>query len=292
MRVIDFIRETATRFQDAGLYYGHGTDNAADEAVYLIYASLGIDFAESPEQQTGELTEQDLVRLRALVSRRVEEQVPVAYLVEKAWFAGRPFHCDSRALVPRSPIAELIVNGFQPLLRRQPERVLDLCTGGGCIGIACALQFPASRVELADISRDCLDLAAENIALHDLAGRVQTRESDLFAALEGRFDLIVSNPPYVSEQEWSALPAEYRHEPALALLSEEQGLEIPLRILRQAGDYLHEDGLLILEVGFSAEALQARLPALPILWLDFEEGGEGVLAITARQLAEYRSHLN
>lgn len=292
MRVIDFIRQTAARFHDAGLYYGHGTDNAADEAVYLIYASLGIDFAELPEQQTRELDSDELRRLGTLVSRRVEEQVPVAYLVEKAWFAGRPFYCDSRALVPRSPIAELIVNGFQPLLKRRPERILDLCTGGGCIGIACALQFPASRVELADISRDCLDLAEENIALHDLADRVQTRESDLFDALEGRFDLIVSNPPYVSEQEWSALPPEYRHEPALALLSEEEGLALPLRILRQAGDYLHEDGLLILEVGFSAAALQARLPTLPILWLDFEDGGEGVLAITASQLAEYRSHLN
>lgn len=291
MQVREILREVERQFAAAPLSYGHGTSNPRDEAVYLVYSALEIDFSRSIDSLTESLPEDQALRLRTLVRRRIDDQVPTAYLVGQAWFAGRRFLCDPRALIPRSPIAELIANNFQPLLPREPERILDLCAGGGCIGIACTLQFPRAQVVLSDISEDCLALAADNILLHDVARKVTIQRSDLFAELSGPFDLIVSNPPYVSLEEVEALPQEYRHEPSGGLLSEEEGLAIPLAILRQAADYLSDDGLLIMEVGLSDERLQARLPDVPFLWLDFEEGGEGVLALTARQLRDYADEL-
>jgi len=211
----------------------------------------------------------------------------VAYLVGEAWFCGLPFKVDERVLIPRSPIAELINNRFEPLLVREPLRILDLCTGSGCIGIACALAFEDARVDLSDISADALQLARENVIRHGLQERVQVLESDLLQSLQGPYDLIVTNPPYVSRQEIDDLPAEYRHEPELGLLSFDDGLDIPLRILREAAAHLSEDGLLVLEVGYSREALTARLPEVPLLWLEFGQGGDGVCALTAGQLRQY-----
>src|SRR5690606_23590675 len=219
--------------------------------------------------------------------RRIEERVPVAYLVGEAWFCGLPFKVDERVLIPRSPIAELINNRFEPLLNREPLRILDLCTGSGCIGIACALAFPDAQVDLADISTDALQLAQENVQRHGLEQQVRVIESDLFTAVQGPYDLIVTNPPCVSRQEVDELPAEYHHEPELGLLSLDDGLDIPLRILREAAAHLHEDGVLVLEVGYSREALTARLPGVPLLWLEFEHGGDGVCALTAQQLRQY-----
>lgn len=292
MRINDYIFELASRFDAADLTFAHGTDNALDEAVYLVYCELDIDFETPLDALDQPLSEADRTRLEALVTRRIEEQVPLAYLVGYAWFAGHRFYCDSRALIPRSPIAELIVNDFQPLLRGAPQAILDLCTGGGCIGIACALQFPRSRVCLSDLSDDCLALAGKNIDLHALQDRVTTHRGDLFSGLDQRFDLIVSNPPYVGAGEVASLAPEFRHEPALGLLSEEDGLAIPLQILREAAEHLNEDGILIMEVGYSAEALQRRLSDVPLLWLDFEEGGEGVLALGRKQLEQYRERFN
>ena len=221
------------------------------------------------------------------MARRIEQRTPVAYLVGEAWFAGLPFNVDERVLVPRSPIAELIQNEFQPMLDAPPRRALDLCTGSGCIGIATALAFPDCQVDLADISQDALAVADSNIRRHGVEGRVRVIQSDLFQGLadEGvRYDLIVSNPPYVSAEEVAELPAEYHQEPALGLLSEDDGLAIPLQILRQAPDFLSEQGVLILELGYSWSVLAERYPQLPVTWLEFDNGGEGVLAIDRASL--------
>ncbi len=285
MKLRQYIDELAQRFEAAGLHYGHGTDNAADEAVYLVFAGLDLDFNMSPEQWAERIVQPaEHERLEALARQRIEQRIPVAYLVGQAWFAGMAFHSDERALVPRSPIAELIDGGFEPLLAGAPSRILDLCAGGGCIGIACAAAFPSAQVELAELSADALKLARANVRRHGLEERVQLRHGDLFDAVEGFYDLIVANPPYVSEQEWQELPTEYGREPAMGLLAEDNGLSIPLTILARAADHLNDGGVLILEVGHSWQLLQQRLADVPLLWLEFEHGGEGVLAMTREQL--------
>lgn len=277
----------AQRFDQADLFFGHGTGDPWDEAVYLTFAALGISFDEDDSVMERWLQSQEVARVEALARRRIEERIPVAYLVGEAWFCGLPFKVDERVLIPRSPIAELINNRFEPLLAAEPQRILDLCTGSGCIGIACALAFEDARVDLSDISRDALQLARENVLRHGLQERVRVLESDLLRSVQGPYDLIVSNPPYVSRQEIDELPAEYHHEPELGLLSQDDGLDIPLRILREAAAHLSEDGLLVLEVGYSRAALTDRLPGVPLLWLEFEQGGEGVCALTAQQLRQY-----
>jgi ribosomal protein L3 glutamine methyltransferase len=235
-----------------------------------------------------ELAPSELKRLEALGQRRIEEHVPVAYLVGEAWFAGMPFAVNEHVLIPRSPIAELIQQHFATLLPREPERILDLCTGSGCIGIAAALEFPGAMVELADISEEALVLARRNVERYGLQERVQVMHSDLFAGLAATYDLILTNPPYVSQDEVNELPPEYRHEPALGLVSADEGLEIPLRILRDAPDWLTEDGVLILEVGYSSAVLSERLPQVPLQWLEFANGGEGICRMTRKQLLDYR----
>ena len=281
----------AARLDSADLCYGHGTDNPLDEAFYLIYGLLGIDFADKQAAQC-ELNAGDEAMLEAALKRRIDERVPTAYLVGRAWFAGHELYCDERALVPRSPLAELINGEFEPLLHEPAGKILDLCTGGGSIGIATALLWPDCAVELADISRDALDLAKKNIALHGLADRVKVIESDLFDTIDSRYDLIVANPPYVPVEEYDELPAEFAREPALGLISKDAGLQIPLKILRDSVDYLFADGLLVMEVGYSHPQLSERLKQVPLLWLEFERGGEGVLALTAGQLQQYREQFN
>lgn len=280
----------ATRFDEADLFYGHGTDNAWDEAVYLVFCALQIPFAADEQIMSRAITPQEQQKVEALALRRLEERLPVAYLVGEAWFAGLPFTVNEQVLIPRSPIAELIQQEFATLLPRTPERILDLCTGSGCIGIATALTFEDSRVDLADISPQALEVARANVQRHGLESRVRVVESDLFAALQGPYDLILSNPPYVSQQEVDELPPEYRHEPALGLLSEDDGLAIPLRILREAAELLAPEGVLIMEVGYSREALSARLPGVPLLWLEFAHGGDGVLLLTREQLRDVAQH--
>ena len=284
MNVKDSVEQLAQRFDRAELFYGHGTDNAWDEAVYLVFTVLGLPFGADSDVSAQEVTAEQWQTLDVLATRRVQDHTPVAYLVNEAWFAGLAFYVDERVLIPRSPIAELIAQGYEPLLHQPPSRVLDLCTGSGCIGIATALCFSQASVELADISPLALDVARHNIERHGLGERVTAHESDLFAALKGTYDLIVSNPPYVSAAEVAELPAEYRQEPALGLLSDDEGLAIPLQILRQAADYLSEQGLLVLELGYSWALLAQRYPQLPVMWLDFENGGEGVLAISRAEL--------
>ena len=287
MTLGDCVAYAAEQFDGAELFYGHGTDNAWDEAVYLIFSVLGLPFDREDIDPEQELSAAQQQQIEQLVARRIEQRTPVAYLVGEAWFAGLSFNVDERVLVPRSPIAELIQNEFQPMLDAPPRRALDLCTGSGCIGIATALAFPDCQVDLADISQDALAVADSNIRRHGVEGRVRVIQSDLFQGLadEGvRYDLIVSNPPYVSAEEVAELPAEYHQEPALGLLSDDDGLAIPLQILRQAPDYLSERGVLVLELGFSWSVLAERYPQLPVTWLEFDNGGEGVLAIDRASL--------
>ena len=285
--IVDFIRFAASRFSAAGLSFGHGQDSALDEATQLVLASLHLPPDLPPAYGVAVLTAEERDRVLGLIRRRVEERVPVAYLVGEAWFADLRFKSDARALVPRSPIAELIRNGFSPWLDgREIGRALDMCTGSGCIGIAMAVWNPDWRVDLADVSEDALSLARENMALHHLGGeRVRALRSDLFQALEGeRYDLIVSNPPYVGQAEFDGLPDEYRHEPQLGLTSGDDGLDLCLRMLDEAAGHLTEDGVLIVEVGNSEAALVERLPEVPFVWLEFQTGPMGVFAIGCRDL--------
>lgn len=284
---LDYLRLATSRFAAAGLAFGHGTDNSVDEARMLVLHALHLEPDAQDALLHGKLTRAEREAVLALIQRRIDERVPGAYLTREAWFAGLGFYVDERVLVPRSPVAELIEQGFAPWVDRpeQVRSVLDLCTGGGCIGIACAYAFPNARVDALDLSADALEVAAINVRNHGLEERVRLIESDLFSALgDERYDLIVSNPPYVSEAELDALPAEFHREPRLGLAAGVEGLDIVRRILEAAPAHLSEDGLLVVEVGNSAPATVAAWPALPFTWLDFQRGGDGVFALHAGDL--------
>ena len=287
--IIDFIRYGASRFSAAGLTFGHSHDNPIDEATHLVLASLHLPPDIPPAYGAGRLTAAERENVLALIERRVGERLPVAYLVGETWFAGLKFKSDRRALVPRSPIAELIESRFAPWLdERHIDRVLDLCTGSGCIGIAIAEYNPEWQVDIVDISEEALSLARENIVFQHVEGRVEAIRSDLFAGVKGRrYDLIVSNPPYVTEDEYTALPGEYAHEPKLGLTSGVDGLDLCLRMLDEAADYLTDDGLLIVEVGESEHALAALLPEVPFIWIEFKVGQMGIFALERRDLVEH-----
>ncbi|KRA35294.1 protein-(glutamine-N5) methyltransferase, ribosomal protein L3-specific [Rhodanobacter sp. Root627] len=287
--IIDFIRYGASRFAAAELTFGHSHDNPIDEATHLVLASLHLPPDIPPAYGAGRLTAEERANVLSLIERRVSERLPVAYLVGETWFAGLKFKSDRRALVPRSPIAELIESGFAPWLDERPvERALDLCTGSGCIGIAMAEYNPDWQVDIVDISDEALSLARENIAFQHLEGRVNAIQSDLFAGVaDQRYDLIVSNPPYVTEDEYAALPGEYAHEPKLGLTSGADGLDLCLRMLDEAADHLTDEGLLIVEVGESEQALAALLPQVPFVWIEFKVGQMGIFALERRDLLEH-----
>lgn len=276
----DYIRWGLSEFSRAGLFFGHGTDNALDEARLLVLHALGMPFDSAEAFLDAQLLPGEREQIVQLLTRRVEERLPAAYLTREAWFAGLSFYVDERVLVPRSPIAELIENGFSPWLPAEPSRVLDLCTGSGCIGIACAYAFEEALVDVADISTDALAVANINIARHELGERVRPVESNVFSGLSGqRYDLIVSNPPYVDARDLAEMPAEYHREPALGLASGVDGLDITRQILREAADHLEEDGVLVVEVGNSWVALDEAFPQIAFTWLEFERGGHGVFCI-------------
>ncbi len=285
----DWVRWGASVFRARGLFFGHGTDNAFDEALELVLATLHLDHSLPESFLDARVTRAEAAELARRLRRRVEDRVPLPYVTGRAWFAGLEFEVDENVLIPRSPIAELIEKGFEPWLGGRPVRaVLDLCCGSGCIGIACAHAFPDALVDLADISPAALEVAQRNIERHGLEDRVRAVQSDVFDHLEGeRYDLVVSNPPYVSQAEMAQLPPEYQHEPRLALEAGEDGMDVVARILAQAPEHLEPGGILVCEVGASADLLMARYPDVPFLWLDFERGGDGVFLLTAEQLAEF-----
>jgi ribosomal protein L3 glutamine methyltransferase len=287
----DYLRWGMTQLERVGVHYGHGTDNAFDEVLTLLLHCLHLPHSHWTEVLDAQLTRAERLRVLSALETRYQKRLPVPYITGEAWFAGHPYHVDERVLIPRSPIAELIEVGFDPWLGDQyPDHILDLCTGSGCIGIACALQFDEAAVVLADISADALAVAQQNIERYALHERVRAVQSDLFDTLQGqRFNLIVSNPPYVDARDFNALPAEYRHEPRLALAAGEDGLDIVRRMLRSAADYLYEDGVLIVEVGNSWAALEQAYPQVPFLWLEFERGGHGVFLLTRQQLLDCAS---
>lgn len=283
--IIDFIRYGASRFNAAGLSFGHSYDNALDEATQLVLHALHLPHDLGPVYGAAHLLAEEKDQILALFQRRIDERIPACYLTGEAWFAGLSFKSDQRALVPRSPIAELIETGYEPWLGgRSVERVLDLCTGSGCIAIATAHYRPEWQVDAVDISEDALALAKENVERLETPN-VRLLNSDLFRGLRGQvYDLIVTNPPYVTHAETDALPKEYSHEPELGLRAGEDGLDLALEILRDAPEHLSEHGLLICEVGESERALVKLLSEIPFAWIEFKVGQMGIFAIEREEL--------
>lgn len=291
--VRDLLRWSETVMRRDGVFLGHGTDDYWDEALALVLHVLSLPWDAGPRILDARLLPEERDAITALVTRRVNERVPAPYLTGRAWFCGLPFRVDERVLIPRSPIAELIEARFEPFVEAdRVERVLDLCTGGGCIAVACALAFPESTVDAADISADALAVCRDNLQDHGVAGQVTVHQTDGLKGLPGDYDIVVCNPPYVDAGDMAALPPEYRHEPELALASGEDGLDFTRRLLREAPDYLAKNGILVVEVGNSAAALERQWPQVPFLWLDFERGGEGVFLLTREQLLEHRAEFS
>lgn len=283
----DFVRWGASVFNRAGLHFEHGTANAVDEALNLVLHALDLDHDIPPWLLDGRLTQAEKQAVYTLLRRRVEERKPYAYITNRARFAGLDFYVDERVLVPRSPIGELIEAAFEPWIEAdRVSRVLDLCTGSGCIAIACAYAFPDAAVDATDLSADALEVARINVDKLHMVDRVLLHKADVFEGLPpAPYDIIVSNPPYVDAEDMATLPDEHKHEPKLGLAAGQDGLDIVRRILRYAGGYLAEDGILVVEVGNSRWALEEAYPEAPFTWLEFERGQAEVFLLSASQLA-------
>jgi len=282
----DFIRWAVSQFNQAGLYFGHGTETAWDEAVALVLHALYLPHDINPAVLDAHLIQKEREILYKLIQRRVNERVPLAYLTHEAFFAGLPFYVDERVLIPRSPIAELIENQFQPWVDADSvHHILDLCTGSGCIAIACAKAFPDAQVDASDISAEALAVAKMNVLRHQVEDQVHLHQSDLLTTVPAKkYDIIVSNPPYVDVEDMASLPQEYLHEPQLALAAGTHGIDFAVQIVQNAHRYLTPNGILIVEVGNSEHAFAEHFPDLPLTWLEFNQGGGGVFLLTAKQL--------
>ena len=279
--------QAAQKLEAGSVYCGHGTDNTWDEACLLLLHAMGLERAEESilNQQ---LSDSDQQSFDFLIDRRIKERIPAAYLVGEAEFAGLRFIVDKRVLVPRSPIAELIHNRFRPWINSDPDHILDLCTGSGCIGIATATAFSQANVTLSDLSDEALEVAELNVAKHCLGNRCEVIQSDLFTNLAARkFDLILSNPPYVDQRDIDDMPAEYHAEPMLGLAAGQDGLDLVGPLLAEAAEHLNEGGHLIVEVGNSWAALEDRYAKVPFTWIEFEYGGDGVFILSKEELVEF-----
>ncbi len=288
--VEELVRVVALELEKSGVFFGHGTDNPLDEAAMLVFHVMELDHAQADLSYSLEVPDDKRRRVEQLLARRIDERIPAAYLTGEAWFCGLDFYVDERVLVPRSPIAELIQDEFSPWI--DPERihhVLDLCTGSGCIGIAVAAAFPEATVDLADLSEAAAEVARINVARHGVGSRVSVYQGDLFGAVRGhRYDVIVSNPPYVAEDEFRSLPDEYSKEPGMGLVAGEDGLDLVRTILAEAADFLEPGGILVVEVGSAEQALEQAFPDVPFTWLEFEYGGSGVFTLNREELLAHR----
>ncbi len=284
----DYIRWAMSRFSQAQLYFENGSESAFEEARSLVLRSLHLPYELHDKYLDCHVHSDEHAVLQSILKQRIEQRLPAAYLLGEVWFAGVLFQVDQRVMVPRSPLDELIAQQFEPWLSKTPLRILDLCAGSGCLGMTCAHEFPDAEVVLADISEAALEVARENIALQQLGERVQTLHSDMFAQLsKQRFDLIVCKPPYLSVEQWSQLAPEYQHEPKHSSLAAQDGLEFIKQVIQQAGEYLAEDGLLVLEVGPHRMQLIAQYPEIDFTWLEHSQPNNAVLALTARQCVAY-----
>lgn len=286
--VKDWLRWGYSQLSKSDCYYGHGTDNPWDEALQLVNFVCEIPGDKNELLLDARLTTGEKEQLVKVFIARVNDKTPAAYLIQQAYFCGLSFYVDERVLVPRSPIAELIESQFSCFIEpQQVNRVLDLCTGSGCIAIACAYAFPGADIDAVDISTDALDVSKINIEQHLLADRVTAIESDGLSTLNNvTYDIIVSNPPYVSQEDWKNLPEEYHAEPELGFVSDNLGLDFTVELLKNAHHYLTDHGILVVEVGLSSDALIEQYPNIPFLWCEFEHGGEGVFVLTKKQLED------
>lgn len=289
--VRDLIQRTEKQFSNAGLFYGHGTDNALDEAFYLVMTAADLEFDCAEEELDRPIIKNRLNHIEELIDKRINQRIPVAYLVKQAWFAGEKYYVDERVLIPRSPLAELITAQFTPWLScTEVNSILDIGTGSACIACACAYAFRNAKVDAVDLDLDAIDVANQNVLAHELKQRVNILHSDLFEKLNGKkYDLIISNPPYVGNNEMQSLPAEFFHEPGHALEANNDGLELVEKILQQAAAHLNDKGILVVEVGNSMDLLVERYPALPFIWLEFEQGGYGVFLLYKSDLEKFYS---
>ncbi len=284
-RPVDLIRYAVSRFEAAEVHYGHGTTCALDEAAALVLGALHLPPDMPDFYLQGQLTTAERDHVFGLIERRVNERMPVPYLLGECWYAGQKFVVSTDVLVPRSPIFELIETEFSPWLMAPPERVLDLCTGSGCLAILLAQAFPGVPVDASDLSPQALAIARRNVERHGLGDQIELLEGDgLLACGERQYDLIVSNPPYVPSAEYADLPAEYRHEPRMGLESGSDGLDFVRQMLHMAPANLSENGLLVCEVGSAAEAVATQYADWPLTWVDFATGGDGVFIISRDEL--------
>lgn len=283
----DWLRFTVSRFEEAGIFFGHGTDNAYDEAVWLVMGALHLPLDTLDNFLDASITESERRHLAHLIERRITERVPTAYLLREAWLRGYKFYVDERVIVPRSFIAELLDDGLSPWIEfpEMVESVADICTGSGCLGILLADTFPNAEVDVVDISSDAIAVCNINIANYGLQDRVHAVQSDMFKDLQGRsYDLIISNPPYVDTPSMAQLPQEYRTEPQIALGSGEAGLDHTRTLLREAANHLNDGGILVVEIGHNRDALLEAYPYLPFTWLEVESGNQFVFLLTKEQL--------
>ncbi|MBK4775489.1 50S ribosomal protein L3 N(5)-glutamine methyltransferase [Candidatus Pantoea edessiphila] len=289
----DMLRWTVSRFLATKIFYGHGADNPWDEAVQLILPSLFLPIDIKEQICHSRLTSSERNHIIKLVTRRINECIPTAYLTNKAWFCGYEFYVDNRVIIPRSPISELIENNFIGLIKNTPDHILDMCTGSGCIAISCAYVFPQAKIDAVDISTDALDVARQNITEHHFINNVNLIQSDLFSKLSNiKYDLIITNPPYVSIEEINTLPNEYHYEPKIGLAAGIDGLKIIRRILAGASNYLNDNGIIICEVGDNMIQIIEQYSDIPFNWLKFDNGGEGVFMITRKQLINAQHHFS